>query len=319
LAEIVKNSEFAGNSDLQKEGQFTNAALLKWFLPYVLVASLQYQFTKDALYYASPFVLMSFRYVVVGAIFYFLGGRKFQLDRDTILVATFASLSSILWAIGLSSVSAGDSAVLSYTMPLFSIPIAYLIIRERATPREVTGALIGFGGVVLYSLTLTHGSQFLGALYTILGAVFWGGYSVYYRKLRARKPIPILTTQFLLGSIPCLAGAFFYPEARFTPNLIGDLVYIVVFTGVVQFFLWNGLLRRGRVGRITTLALAVPAATVLIDYLRGISVPTIYAIAGAGLMFVGIFISNWNKSDTSGQKKNSSLSYPDTGNRKSDS
>ncbi len=309
MAGAMKRHRVLGESNLEK-GQFTDGTLLKWFLPYVLVASLQYQFTKDALYYASPFVLMSFRYILVGAIFYFLGGRKFQLDRDTILVAFFASFSSIFWAIGLSTVASGDSAVLSYTMPLFAIPIAYVLIRERATHKEVVGALIGFGGVVVYSTTLSHGSQFVGALYTILGAVFWGGYSVYYRKLRAKKPIPILTTQFLLGSIPCLVGAVFYPQARFTLNLVGDLIYIVIFTGVVQFYLWNGLLRRGRVGRITTLAFAVPAVTILIDYIRGISVPTTYSLAGAVLMFVGIFISNWHKGETS-EKEDRSLAHSD--------
>lgn len=237
---------------MRKDIQFSNRNLLKWFLPYVLVTSLQYQFTKDGLNYASPFVLMSVRYLFAGTVFYFVGGRKIQFDRDSILVAVFASFSSIFWAIGLSSVSAGDSAVLSYTMPLFSIPLAFLIIRERGSTRELSGAIIGFGGVTLYSIALAHGSQFFGALYTILAAVFWGGYSVYYRKLRTRKPLPTMTSQFLLGSIPCLFGAIFYDETIITNSLVIDLLYIAIFTGVVQYSLWNGMLRRGRVGRITT-------------------------------------------------------------------
>jgi drug/metabolite transporter (DMT)-like permease len=284
---------------LQKEIQFSNRTLLKWFLPYVLVASLQYQFAKDGLTYSSAFVLMSFRYVFAGIFFYFVGGRKIPLDRDSILVAFFSAFSTIFWAVGLSTVSSGDSAVLSYTMPLFSIPLAFVIIKERVSGRELTGALIGFSGVLVYSLSLSHSTQFLGSLFTILGAVFWGGYSIFYRKLRHRQTFPILTTQFLLGSIPILIGTIFYPELKVTTDLIIDIVYIVIFTGVVQFFLWNGLLRRGRVGKITTLAFAVPAATVLIDYLRSLAIPTIYSIIGAALMFVGIFVSTWHKGATS--------------------
>ena len=290
---------------MQKEIQFSNSTLLKWFLPYVVVASLQYQFTKDGLTYASPFVLMSFRYLLVGIVFYFVGGRKIPLDRDSILVAIFASFSSIFWAIGLSTVSAGDSAVLSYTMPLFSIPLAFLIIRERVSGKELAGALVGFGGVLIYSITLVHSSQFFGSLYTILGAVFWGAYSVYYRKLRGRQPLPILTTQFLVGSIPLLIGTIFYPKIEIMTNLLIDLAYIVIFTGIVQFFLWNGLLRRGRVGRITTLAFAVPAATVLIDYLRFLAVPSTYSVIGAALMFLGIFVSTWHKSGPSEEDESS--------------
>jgi drug/metabolite transporter (DMT)-like permease len=272
-----------------------NASLLKWFLPYVVVASLQYQFTKDGLNYSSPFVLMTLRYVPVGIIFYFVGGRRVQLDRDTILVAVFASASTILWAFGLKIVSPGDSAVLSYTMPLFSIPIAFIAIRERISSRELAGAIVGFSGVVIYSLSLSHGSLLLGALFSVPNAVFWAAYSVYYRKLKSREPIPMLTTQFLVGSIPLVIGSFFFPLLTVTTNFLVDLVYIIVFTGIVQFYLWNSLLRRGRVGKVTTMAFAVPAVSIFIDSVRTLTVPTVFEVAGAIVMFVGIFVSNWNK------------------------
>ena len=281
-------------------------SIIKWFVPYVLVASLQYQFTKDGLSYASPFVLMSFRYLLVGAIFYFAGGRKLSLDRDTLKVAIFASISTALWATGLQYVSPGDSAVLSYTMPLFSIPIAYFSIRERVSIRELLGAITGFSGVVLYSLTLNHGSLLVGAILTVVNAIFWAAYSAYYRKLRDRDPVPILTTQFLVGSIPLIFGCLFLPKFIPSTNLFFDLIYVVVFTGVIQYYLWNGMLRRGRVGRITTLAFAVPATSILIDSVRSSTIPSYLSIVGAGVMFFGIFISNWRE-----EKKQSPIVNPE--------
>lgn len=260
---------------------------------------------------------MSFRYLLVGIIFYFLGGRKLRIDGDTIKIAAFATLSTGLWAVGLQYVSPGDSAVLSYTMPLFSIPIAYLVMRERATFREISGAIIGFSGVVLYSTTLNHGSALIGAILTVSNAVFWAAYSVYYRKLRDSDPMPVLTTQFILGSIPFLIGALIFPEFHFSESLFVDLIYIVVFTGVIQYYLWNGLLRRGRVGRITTMAFAVPAASIIIDSILTSSIPSYIAIVGAIVMFFGIFLSSWNeegnmtkeaKDDTSTERKEPSSS-----------
>lgn len=270
-------------------------SILKLFLPYVLIASLQYQFTKNGLEYASPFVLMGFRYIFVGVFFYFVGGRRLRIDRDTIKIAAFASISTGLWAAGLRYVSPGDSAVLSYTMPLFSIPIAYLVIREKSSLREIAGAIIGFSGVVIYSLTLTHGSLLVGAILTVVNAVFWAAYSVYYRKLRFSEPIPVLTTQFLLGSIPFIIGSFLFPEFQPTTNLFLDLVYIVVFTGIIQYYLWNALLRRGRVGRITTMAFAVPATSIAIDSALSSTLPSFLAVAGAAVMFFGIFLSSWTE------------------------
>jgi len=289
--------EFPRESNMQPR---KDGSIVKWFVPYVLVASLQYQFTKDGLNYASPLVLMSLRFLVVGAIFYFVGGRKLSFDRDTLKIAIFASISTGLWATGLQYVSPGDSAVLSYTMPLFSIPIAYFTIKERVSIREVLGAIVGFSGVVLYSLTLNHGSLLTGAILTVLNAIFWAAYSTYYRKLRDKDPIPILTTQFLVGSIPLIIGAFFSPRFIPSTNLFFDLIYVIVFTGVIQYYLWNGLLRRGRVGRITTLAFAVPATSILIDSIRSSTIPSYISIIGAGVMFFGIFISNWREEKKEG-------------------
>jgi drug/metabolite transporter (DMT)-like permease len=288
---------------LRSQARSSDAALAKWFIPYVLVASLQYQFTKDGLYYSSPFVLMTLRYIFAGTIFYFLGGRKIPLDRDALLTAAFSSGSSLTWAIGLDYVSPGDSAILTYTMPFLSIPIAWIAIKERVVHRELLGGLIGFGGVVIYSLTLTHGSQLLGAFFTLVGAVFWGAYSVYYRKLRDRDPFPIFATQFLVGSIPGDIGCLFYPQVSPGINLFIDVVYIVVFTGLVQYVLWNALLRRGRVGQITTLAFAVPAMTVLTDSIRSFALPSSLAIFGGVIMFVGILISNWGRGDSGEEER----------------
>jgi drug/metabolite transporter (DMT)-like permease len=270
-------------------------SLVKWFVPYVLVASFQYQFAKNGLEYASPFVLMGLRYIVVGIFFYVVGGRRLRIDKDTVKIAVFASLSTALWAVGLQYVSPGDSAVLSYTMPLFSIPIAYLALRERATLREIIGALVGFSGVTLYSLTLNHGSLLIGAIFTVLNAVFWAAYSVYYRKLRDSDPVPILTTQFFIGSIPFIIGSFFLPKFVLTGDLFWDLIYIIVFTGIIQYYLWNALLRRGRVGRITTMAFAVPATSIVIDSVLSSSLPGYLSVAGAVVMFLGIFLSSWSE------------------------
>jgi drug/metabolite transporter (DMT)-like permease len=194
-----------------------------------------------------PFVLMAGRYIVVGIIFCFIGGRKIPTDRDAQKVALYASVSTLLWAVGLQYVSPGDSAVLSYTMSLFSIPIAYFSINEKVSPREVFGAILGFSGVIIYSITLSHDSVLFGAIITILNAVFWAAYSVYYRKLKDREPAPILRTQFLLVSIPFIIGSIIFPKVNPTVNFFIDFGYIIFFMGLVQYFLWNKLLRLGRV------------------------------------------------------------------------
>ncbi len=281
-----------------------NTGILKWYIPFVFCAALQYEFAKDGLDYTSPFVLMSIRYLSMGAILLLIG-RELPLDSDSLKVAFLSSISTAFWALGLEYVSPGDSAVLSYTMPLFSIALAVFIANESLSLIEVIGAVVGFSGVIIYSITLEHGSLLIGAIFTLVNAVFWGAFSVYYRKLRARKPIPLLTTQFLVGSIPLVAGSLFFPAIRFTPGLAMDSLYLITLGGLIQLGFWNALLRRARVGKITTMAFAVPAVTVAINSIRTSSIPGLDAILGATIMFVGIFISS--SPGKYGDKKNTTI------------
>ena len=265
--------------------------LLQWYLPYVLVSSLVYGFTQDGLGYASPFTLMAARYLIVASIFFILV-RRIDISRESLIVAFLFSVSTLFWALGLEYVSTGDSAVLTFTMPLFSIPLAALIIGERIAFQNVAGALIGFSGVMLYSSTLSHGSLLLGAIYTLINAVLWAAGSVYYRKLRNRDPLPLLTAQFLLGSIPFLIGSAFFPKIQLTDGLLVDMAYLVVFGGVLQTFFWNSMLRVQSVARITTFAFAVPAVTVFLQSVETSALPPWTSVLGATVMFLGIFVSS---------------------------
>ncbi|MGA2664078.1 MAG: EamA family transporter [Nitrososphaerales archaeon] len=262
-------------------------------IPYVVFASLQYQFAKDGLNYVDPLVFMGVRYLIAAAVCFAIA-RDFRpiLNRDTFLLGLFAFLSSALWALGLGYVSAGQSAVLSYTMPLFAIPLAVVILKEGTTRFGTVGALIGFSGVSIYSLALANvGGSGPGIALSVANAFFWGLYTVYYRKLRGQEPVRTVATQFFIG------GLLFLPFFPFTfrldpaPGFFIDLAYISVVGGAVMLLLWNAMARLESIGRVTTLAFAVPAASVAIQALITGELPTSLEVLGVAVMFVGIYIS----------------------------
>jgi len=73
-------------------------------------------------------------------------------------------------------------------MPLFSIPISFIILLERPAVLEIVGVVIGFSGVILYGLPLVHGLTLFGSIITIVNALFWGLFTVFYRKLKGYDP-----------------------------------------------------------------------------------------------------------------------------------
>ena len=105
------------------------------------MASLQYQFAKDGLKFVDPMTFMGLRYLIAGSVCFAIA-RNFRpiLNRDTLLLSFFTFLSSAFWALGLQYVSPAQSAVLSYTMPLFAIPLSVLLLKERASRLVWAGA-----------------------------------------------------------------------------------------------------------------------------------------------------------------------------------
>ena len=268
--------------------------LALYAIPYVLISALQYQVTKDGLRFADPITFMEARYVIAGVTCFALA-RNYKpiLNRDTLLLSLATWTSTVFWIFGLSLVSPAQSAVLTFTMPLFAIPISTLILKEGTNRLGWIGALVGFSGVVIYGVALAgSGGSVLGAGLTVLNSIFWATYTVYLRKVRLQDRMRTLATQFLVGSLlfPVLIP-FINFHLSFTPEFAADLFYVSLVGGAGSLFLWISMARIETIGKLTTLAFGVPATSIIFQSLLTGELPGLASLLGFGLMFVGIYIS----------------------------
>jgi len=272
-------------------------SLYAYAIPYVIFASLQYTFAKDGLRYADPLTFMAARYLIVSlATFVYARSFRPRVNGDTVLLSLFTAMSTLLWIYGLQRVSPAQSAVLSFTMPLFSIPIAALVLNEQTSRLGWAGTLLGFVGVTVYGLTLAgSGTTLLGGLLTVGNAVFWASYTVYYRKTKHQDAATTVGTQLLIGGIIFLVFAPITFAVTVTPEFLLDLGYVSLVSGFASFLLWNAMLRRERVGKVTTLTFAVPAMTTLIGTVETGEVPGLATLGGIAIMFLGIYISRFHE------------------------
>jgi len=266
------------------------AGMVAILATYTVANSLGYFFAKYALESASPLLLMGLRYAIAGAVLALAGGRII-VGRGTLILAALTASSSALWAIGLEYVSPASSAVLSYTMPFFSVPLAYVILGERSARGEILGMFLGFLGVSIYSVPLMHGFEVVGAALTLVNALFWAAYTVYYRKMRSGDPLSINTTQFVLGAAMLMAlspiGFHLDPTVGFALYLLG----LAIPSGALTFLLWNLMLREESVGRATTLAFSVPLFSMALQSALELRSPSIPELIGMAVMLSGIAIS----------------------------
>lgn len=270
------------------------------FVPYVVLAVFLYGFAKDSLTYSSPLFVMGVRYLIAGILLLSVS-RRFIFNRDLVILSLLTTFSTVLWAFGLEYVSPSDSAVLSYTMPLISILTSCVILKEKGTFMEVLGAVIGFSGVLVFSIPLLGGLLLLGSALTLLNAMFWSLYSVYFRKLKENDPVSVVASQFLLGALIMVVFSPVGFKLIFTGRFIIDLIYLAVLGGALQFLLWNLMMREDRIDVTTTSVFAVPALTMVKQSIETMKLPPALSITGVALMFAGIY--------TSAKSKTSKKSY----------
>ncbi|MGP6206583.1 DMT family transporter [Cuniculiplasma sp. SKW3] len=263
---------------------------LKFLIAYVLMTSPSYFFAKSGLAFSSPMFFMAIRYAISGAILMPFS-RKIQLNKDILVLSALTTTSTIFWVYGLVYVSPAQSSVLSYSMPLFSLPIAFLVVREKPSLFETLGIIVGFAGICVYGIPLLGGFTELGMILTIVNAFFWASFTVYYRKMKDMDPVSINSVQFLVGAAIMLLLSPLDFSFTYTNTFLVDLVWMATFGGAFSFIAWNYMIKLSTVNKVTVMAFSVPIFTTVLQAFVSMAIPNILFIIGIILMFAGIYIS----------------------------
>ncbi len=244
--------------------------MVAWAANFVIV--------KGALAVVPPVGFAFIRFLLAGLLLLVLLRLRegsVRIPRDVaVRVAVLGGLGfgvyQVLWATALTVTTAGTSALIIGTTPIWTALVAVAIGTEAAHRARFAGAAVGFAGVALVVAArgLDLGGAGLGDLATLVAAVLWGSYLALSAPLLARvSPLALTTWAILAGTavlaLPGLVQLADDGGAWVAPDTLTALVY----SGVIAAGLANVLIFRaiGVVGasRVANLQLLVPALTVL--------------------------------------------------------
>lgn len=229
---------------------------------------------KHALQYAPPFAFAAERCVGSAAALFIalrLSGRKPTLvaPGQTLgialtQVAGFMALQT--WA--LVEGGPGKTAVLIFTMPIWTLLLAWPILGERIRGTQwIAAACTLLGLMLIIEPWAMHGSLLSQAL-GVLAAVCWAIGTVLVKRLRSRNPVDLLTLtawQMALGAIPLVAIAFVVPERATDWNwhYTGILAFMSVFSTALCWWLWIYILDRVPAWEASLSVLGTPVVAIL--------------------------------------------------------
>ena len=260
---------------------------------------------KNALEYTTPLVLGTLRMIVAGTLLVALGvlvGAAFPAGRREITgIAVVAmcttTLSTGLSIIGVDRVSAGLAALLSNTLPLFTVILAPLLLHERVRRGALTGLAIGFAGTAAIALpALTGRTDGFGVVCMLVSAALWSLGSVMYKRFDLTRPHPLLVLGiqlwFSAAGLALLAAVFedVGDTRPWTWHFLVPFAWVSTIGLAVAFLVWNELLERGSAVQASATAYLVPVSGVLFGVLlRGERLVLIEVLGGA-LVLVGVAI-----------------------------
>ena len=215
------------------------------------------------------------------------------------------TLNVFFFLAGLKLTLAINAAIITATIPIFTMAAAALYLREKLTWHIIFGALLtSLGILVIFAqnlLTFGISAHVAGDVLLLLAAWSWVGYEITSKKLLPRySPLTLTFYSFVIGAITFLPFALGeYATNPLWPQLLTfrgyfGIIYGAVFSSAAAYFLWEWGLSKLPASESSLFFHLNPIAGVLVAVpLLGESMTVPFAI-GAALVFSGVFLAEWH-------------------------
>nr|WP_307140204.1 DMT family transporter [Pseudoroseomonas cervicalis] len=200
-------------------------------------------------------------------------------ERGALLLAALLNFSAWMGfsTLGLLWLSAGEAALVAYTMPVWAALLAWPVLGEKPSAARIGALLLGFSGVgVLVSAQgVQAGAEKLpGVGLVLLAALCFALGAVLSKKRPLRlHPVSAVIWQVGLGSLPILAGALLLEQPVWSgagPVAWSGVLYMAVVPLSLCYVTWFGALRRlsantAAMGTLLTPMIGMLASAALLD------------------------------------------------------
>lgn len=294
----MKPSRASVSSALHADTRFDT--LLAWY--FVLVWGSGYLASKTGMQYAAPFTFLSLRYLfgvacmLIWIVFsrpqWPTSGREwFHICIAGLLMhAIYLGGSHYAQFLGMS---AGITALLLATQPLFTALFAHRVMHERLDLLQWTGVALGLAGVILVvwhkmdvkAVTVASLVAVMISLTAITAGTLYQRSFCKTADLRSSSLIQFSLSSLLLLPLAWSVEGF---EIRWSWALVVSILFLVIFASILAVNALHILMRRGQATKVTSLLFLTPIVAVLLEWIMFDVVPTWLSVGGILITCAGV-------------------------------
>jgi drug/metabolite transporter (DMT)-like permease len=163
---------------------------------------------------------------------------------------------------------AGRTSVLVFTMPFWTLLLAWPVLHERVRGLQAAAIAFAFGGLVLVVEPWAWQGDLAPKLWAVLSGFGWAAGTIamkYFQRDRNFDMLSFIAWQMLLGVVPLsfLPGWFVVPPTTWSVAQVALLIFVGVIATAGGFLLWMEVLRWLPAGTASLNMFAVPVIALL--------------------------------------------------------
>ena len=234
--------------------------------------------------------------------------REKVTRKDLVSLATCAifgvAVNQILFFEGLNMTTPINASIIMVTIPIMVMVFAHFIIGDKINSNKLIGILFGFIGaayLILQGGSISLGiNTSLGNLFVFLNASSYALFLVLVKPLLKKySAITVMKWVFTFGFIYILPFTFKLVMASdfdtIPVNIWMSIVYVVIFTTVLAYFLNNFSLRTITPTMNSAYIYAQPLIATIISLWATKDRLTYVEVVAAFFIFTGVYFVNFRK------------------------
>jgi len=250
-----------------------------------------------------PLLFVALRFTAVALPAVFLVPRPSAPWRSVAAVGLFMSLGQfgLLYTSMHLGMPPGLAALVLQAQVVFSVLIAAAWLRERPTPRQLTGIVLACGGLTVVGLGRGGHVPLVALLLCVAGALSWGIGNVVVRRAAAPTsnglsmvvwsslvvPVPLLLLSLALDGPHAVGRALIGLGAE----AVVSTLYTAVLASLVGYSIFNGLLARYPASSVVPFALIAPPVAMASAWLLLGQVPNAAEAFGGLVVLAGVLVT----------------------------
>lgn len=172
--------------------------------------------------------------------------------------------------LALESGGAGRTSVLVFTMPFWTLLLAWPVLGERVRGSQWIAVVAALCGMVLVVEPWSWHGSLVPKLWAVLSGLGWAVAAVlmrHYQRRHAYDPLNFVTWQMLLGALPIGLAALFTGTSgvQWSAGYVLALVFTGAISSGIGFILWLRVLQKLPAGTATLNTFAIPVLALIMS------------------------------------------------------